>query len=413
MKQERGSIVLYVLIMIIFFIFVLAAIYMNYSSKTIAQNQQIKQIEENYDRYNSENKLDRLYVSSLQEESITDPVGAMPENVEIIDFDYDNGIVIRDNNQNEWVWVIVPKNVVFQTATYSTDYENIEKDLSDYATSYRNGAQNQAFNWTDEWYDGEGNNLEDSSNLEDTTGCGLTYLQYNQMYKDMLKSIYTYGGFWIARYEAGIEGTDTARTTGKTAHTDLGENYKKAVSKKDTISYNWLYCSEAQTLAGEMTPNDNYTSSLMYGIQWDLTCKYIEEYGNLTYENIAGQSDGIGSKNWGNFSDSEFQVTNLNAKTANAYNSFFGTKSEESMYLFTSGASEINKVMNIYDFAGNDWEWTLEHATSTLSSPCAFRGGNFSHAGAQTPCAYRTSYSSTTTNFVGFRPTFFNKSSDI
>ena len=34
--------------------------------------------------------------------------------------------------------------------------------------------------------------------------------------------------------------------------------------------------------------------------------------------------------------------------------------------------------MNIYDFAGNGWEWTLEHATSFSSIPCASRGGSYS-----------------------------------
>ena len=41
--------------------------------------------------------------------------------------------------------------------------------------------------------------------------------------------------------------------------------------------------------------------------------------------------------------------------------------------LLTTGASEDAKKMNIYDFAGNAWEWTLEKTSST-SSPCAVRG---------------------------------------
>ncbi len=32
----------------------------------------------------------------------------------------------------------------------------------------------------------------------------------------MLKSVYTYGGFWIGRYEAGIEGTTTETTNART-----------------------------------------------------------------------------------------------------------------------------------------------------------------------------------------------------
>ena len=33
--------------------------------------------------------------------------------------------------------------------------------------------------------------------------------------------------------------------------------------------------------------------------------------------------------------------------------------------------------MNIYDFAGNEYEWTLEHATMNASYPCANRGGSY------------------------------------
>ncbi len=42
-----------------------------------------------------------------------------------------NGLVIRDKNQNEWVWVEVPSKV-FKTATNETEYEKIETDLKEY-----------------------------------------------------------------------------------------------------------------------------------------------------------------------------------------------------------------------------------------------------------------------------------------
>ena len=49
-----------------------------------------------------------------------------------------------------------------------------------------------------------------------TNGCGLTYDEYKTAYQKMLKSVYTYGGFWIGRYEAGIEGTTTETTNART-----------------------------------------------------------------------------------------------------------------------------------------------------------------------------------------------------
>ena len=131
--------------------------------------------------------------------------------------------------------------------------------------------------WKDEWYD----------------GCGLTQQEYTQIYRKMLKSTYTYGGFWIGRYEAGIAGSVTDLTKSRTMPTPTptseiisasGTTVKaekssttnsttllqKAICQKNAIPYNWVTCSEAQSLAKEMTPNSSYTSSLMFGIQWDL-----------------------------------------------------------------------------------------------------------------------------------------------
>ena len=75
--------------------------------------------------------------------------------------------------------------------------------------------------------------------------------------------------------------------------------------------------------------------------------------------------------------------------------------------LVTTGTSEKNKVMNIYDVAGNVFEWTLEYTSST-NDPCAFRGGGFSITGSGLPAASR--YSSSTDlsdSNIGFRVSLF------
>ena len=43
----------------------------------------------------------------------TNPAGAMPTNATILESDANKGIVIKDQNNNEWVWVEVPKTTVF------------------------------------------------------------------------------------------------------------------------------------------------------------------------------------------------------------------------------------------------------------------------------------------------------------
>ncbi len=92
---------------------------------------------------------------------------------------------------------------------------------------------------------------------------------FSELYQNMLKSIYTYGGFWIGRYEAGIE-----ENTPRIAYTKL-EDSDRAVVKQNKFPYNHITRDEAQTLATKMN-YDRCTSSLIFGIQWDLVLKYIE-----------------------------------------------------------------------------------------------------------------------------------------
>ena len=63
--------------------------------------------------------------------------------------------------------------------------------------------------------------------------------------------------------------------------------------------------------------------------------------------------------------------------------------------------------MNIYDLAGNEWEWTLEK-TSDMSSPCAIRGGGYLNNGFDYSAS--AGYRCNTTYIlsdVGFRSTIY------
>ena len=327
----------------------------------------------------------------------TNPAGVVPENSTVVEADASKGIVIKDKNNNEWVWIEVPKTTVFTGLTIDTtntlteqNYTDIKNKLIAYAGVYRKGNASQSCNWTDEWYN----------------GCGMTSDEYTTAYKKMLKSVYTYGGFWIGRYEAGIEGTTTETTNARSSHSNIviGSS-PKAISQKDAIPYNWIYCSEAQALAKEMTPNNNYTSSLMFGIQWDLVCKYLEVKGKLTTANINSDSSA-----WGNYSNVGRTISSNKAKqttnNGSTWTTITGTKPASSV-LLTAGASEETNKMNIYDFAGNEFEWTLEKTSNSLN-PCAFRGGDYDDTGSDFPASYRFSYDTTNADFdVGFRPALY------
>lgn len=277
------------------------------------------------------------------------------------------GLVVKDENDNEWVWIEVPEDV-FTTANNDTDYEKIKADLIEYAKDYRKGSNNQDYNWDDEWYD----------------GCGLTKDEYENNYKAMLSSVYNNMGFWISRYEIGDE---TATNNNYSARTDTSGTKGKTVSKRSMIPYNWVTCEEAQNLASKMSPNSNQTSSLLFGIQWDLTCKFLEENSELTYANIATDST-----NWGNYSNSSIKLTkgkyNTSKFSDNEWLEIIPSVKTSTM-LLTTGASEGTRKMNIYDFAGNEWEWTLEYAKSDVNYPCNDRGGYRNSFGYSAPASHR------------------------
>ena len=342
---------------------------------------------------NMEDMLDNVEFKNINTQD-TKPGKVLPTNVTILENDGNKGIVIKDQNNNEWVWVEVQKTTVFAGLTIDTTKELTEQNYNDirdkliaYAETYRKGSATQSCNWADEWYD----------------GCGMTSDEYTEAYQKMLKSVYTYGGFWIGRYEAGIEGSIEDVSKARTSHTTVTIGTSpKAISQKDAIPYNYVYCSEAQTLAEQMTPNSSYTSSLMFGIQWDLVCKFLEVKGGLTIQDI--NSD---SRSWGNYNNVTIEITSDKAKQKGTPWTAITEIKPEKGILLTTGASDKTKKMNIYDFAGNEWEWTLEK-TFNNSSPCGGRGGLYDVSSSRNPASSRGDVETIFNNVsLGFRTTFF------
>mgnify|MGYP002982994487 FL=1 len=315
----------------------------------------------------------------------TNPEGAMPKKAVVIEGDANKGIVIKDSNENEWTWIEVPMSV---TAGKTSDNE-IEEALKTYASDYREGKTGQNLNWTDEWYE----------------GCGMSESDYNTTKGKMLQSIKTNGGFWISRYEIG----DNTATTNNTTRTSDSGITGVAVSKANQIPYNWVTCSQAQTLAKGMSADSSKISSLPFGIQWDLTCKFLETKTELTKDDIK-----TNSTNWGNYKNNSLTLSrgkyiinpwksssiwkNFNEDTENYVKNSQTTNDVNYKQLLTTGASEETKKMNIYDLSGNVWKWTLEHATSNTSTPCSDRGGSLYSNGSDIPGAYRDNNGTTVRN---------------
>ena len=289
------------------------------------------------------------------------------------------------------MWVEVPKTTtVYQTAglnikDFTTEeYTAIETDLHTYTNDYRNGTS-----YKDEYY-------------SDAT-TGLKSEQYTELKQKMLKSVYQNGGFYVGKYETGIESTPKTSGSSTTAPKEI------PVIKQNAYPYNYVTCSQAQTLANKME-SGKYTSSLMFGVQWDLVLKYLETKGTAQADlktNSTNWGNYANSTSIGNYYDNLWEITNENSKyapngsgwTSGAY----GKKDSNKSVLLSTGASETFCKHGIYDLAGNVWEWTLEYA-SVSSYPCAKRGGYYNHNGSNGPAANRH-YSSTTSfdSSVGFR----------
>ena len=200
----------------------------------------------------------------------------------------------------------------------------------------------------------------------------------------MLQSVYENGGFWIGRYETGIE--NSFRDYGTDYDTDHPIT-ETPVIKANAYPYNWVRCSQAQQLASQMN-SGNYTSSLMFGVQWDLVLKYLEVKAVEKGTELATiQSElNLNSKSWGNNVYNLYNITNPLAKYssddgASWLNAPYHKESEDEI-LLTTGADDIFSKQNIYDLVGNVYEWTLEY-TSNPSNPCAFRGGYYDYDGSK------------------------------
>ena len=299
----------------------------------------------------------------------------------------ENGLTIQDSKGNQYVWIEVPKtSEVYPTAglnikNFTTEeYTAIETDLHTYTNDYRDGTS-----YKDEYYSDE--------------VTGLKSEQYTALKQKMLKSVYKNGGFYIGKYETGIENAPKTDGDKNTAPTEI------PVIKQNAYPYNYVTCSQAQTLASGMVKSENYTSSLMFGVQWDLVLKYLETKGTAQAD-LKTDSASIG-----NYYDNLWEITNENSKYAPNGSGWTsgarGKKELNTSILLSTGASETFSKQGIYDIAGNVSEWTLEY-TSNSSSPCAYRGGNYGHYGDVYPAADRGNVG--TTDYyvdIGFRVSLF------
>lgn len=246
----------------------------------------------------------------------------------------------------------------------------------------------------------------------------------------MYESVKEYGGFYIARYEAGIEERreyyDDEIVTGrdnvysrmnKLTYSNLGWSVSKGMNGDTDAA---VEAARSVYKFDDTTNVYGVVSTLIYGVQWDRTVQWLIERDVLSVANVDGT---VGTTSFGNYKDHKiesYSEVNTNAQYAtltsiiNSAGTYAtmkegDTKGTSDSYVFTTGALKAAKLNNIYDMAGNVYEWTMEGYSSRSRS---IRGGACYETGTTSTIASRGSG----TQFegydaIGFRTALYIKKS--
>ena len=240
----------------------------------------------------------------------------------------ETGLVVIAPDESEFVWVPVPESELNLFAEEDgTNDENgnpnmrgklwgFAKDGLNTGTeiSYSSNGYREPDYLNDSIYDNNIDNLNIINGILGTSlavGTDLKALMQKE-YNDIYNSVKQYHGFYIGRYETG----------------DLSKD--KVVTKKgneDIANQNWytMYAKEKK-YATQLT-GTKIKSNMIYGSQWDATMRWFAKSKD---NNV-----------------STYPVNAQNGVNAN----FSGSR---------KSTGSVGSVNNIYDMAGNVYDWTVE-----------------------------------------------------
>ena len=160
------------------------------------------------------------------------------------------------------------------------------------------------------------------------------------IYQEMIASVEKYGGFYIGRYEAS-QGKDGLPASKRVTEDEPGRIWVQFSPQDSAAICQNLYAG-----------NDTVQGFFPYGINWDTTLQWLIDSGAKTENEVIRDST-----SWGNYSNDPFSE-----KAGGQY----------------TGKWEDAKANNIYDLAGNNWEWTQERYGS---GNYVMRGGGYNLMG--------------------------------
>lgn len=174
-----------------------------------------------------------------------------------------------------------------------------------------------------------------------------SYTSESAEYNAMVASVSKYGGFYMARYEASLN-TSTNKAQSIANQYPL-ENQSWGTSMTDVTGGVVQKAREVYPENVAINEGDAI-STLPYGVQWDATIRFLKS----NYDGIAQNSVGYGNYNSG--------------------------------AIIKTGSNPSYALNNIYDLAGNLYEWTME---SYNNSYRVYRGGDYNRPGNADPVACR------------------------
>ena len=278
-----------------------------------------------------------------------------------------HGLVIKDEKNNEWVWVPVPDVTVMCDTLNNTEYtlcgttgETAVKTKL-YSKSITIGTDSNkktisritpgtSSNYREpDLVVKNSNGNDDYDAKEEYYKTILGFKSKEKMaeafvaeYKEMIESIRKYGGFYIGRYELSESGVKKDQPT--LTKTNWYNLYKK--------------CTELQA-------SDKVKTQMIWGCQWDVTMNWLISSGAKTSDEVNKDSS-----TWGNYNN--YNAANNYTEGTAGYEKNAGSPQN-------TGSSENWKANNIYDLAGNVWERTQEAGDT---GGRASRGGSCSYGGS-------------------------------
>ena len=254
-----------------------------------------------------------------------------------------HGLVIKDEKNNEWVWVPVPDVTVMCDTSNTTEYTlcGTTGDTAVTTNKYSksgiiSGKTRITPGTTSDFREpdlvvGSGTEYDASDTSSDTyyktilgkTGTKEQLAQlFADEYKAMIESVSKYGGFYIGRYELSEAGVQKDKAT--LTNTSWYNLYKK--------------CTELQA-------SDKVKTRMIWGCQLDVTMNWLISSGAKTSDEVNKDSS-----SWGNYYSTSVKADDGTTEI----------KASGDIQVLNTGKTTFTMANNIYDLAGNCFEWTQE-----------------------------------------------------